>query len=204
MIAPAAAAAAHPQPVNAARTSVWPVVAVSAAGSAILGGLAIATPWRGWYPWTLTVLLAAAAIALAVIDQRTHTLPNRWTAPLAAAGIIQAATIAIIDTDPWRLVWAIAAAAVVFITYTLMGMAGWFGFGDAKAAAALTITIAIPTGLLAIYLVPAAVLLGGIWRATILAITGNKNPHPHGPALAIAAIALMTAGVLTTGTGIYS
>jgi leader peptidase (prepilin peptidase) / N-methyltransferase len=144
------------------------------------------------YAWILGGLVASAGFPVALIDVRTHKLPNRYVAPIAAAGIIQAAAIAFASTDLFRLLVPMACGAVVFSAYAAMGMAGWFGFGDAKFAAALTVTVAITSGITSVLIVSIAVLIGGVQRVLDTILGYRDQVHAHGPALVLAATAILS------------
>lgn len=73
---------------------------------------------------------------------------------------------------------------------------GMFGLGDAKFAVALSITVAIYAGPLALYLIPIAVLLGGFWRTLITLAGRGKRPRAHGPAIAVAALVILVTTVV--------
>jgi Flp pilus assembly protein protease CpaA len=171
---------------------------IAAAGSAILAVLAFPISSSTGYAWALTVLLTVAAAGTAVVDARTHKLPNRFVAPIAAAGVVQAAGLAVSTNDPARLLVPLAVAAIVFAVYTGMGLAGWFGFGDAKFAGALTVTVALYAGFAAVYIVAVAILLGALYRAFLLLRRRSAGAHPHGPAITISAITVMALAVLAT------
>jgi leader peptidase (prepilin peptidase)/N-methyltransferase len=169
---------------------------VATTGIAAITSCALAaTAWpiltTGTYRWILTGLLVAASIPVAVIDVRTRKLPNRCVAPIVAAGVVQAAAIAFGSTDLSRLVVPVVCAVIVFAAYTTMGLAGWFGFGDAKFAAALTVTVAIAAGYAAVYIIPIAVLLGGTQRLLSAGLDRHTPAHPHGPALLAAAAIIL-------------
>lgn len=177
----------------------------AAAGSALLAIVAHSVLGTAVYAWALTGLLTAAAIPPVTIDLRVRKLPNRWVAPIAAAGIVQAFAIAYATADPWRVFWPLIVAGIVAAFYIALGLAGMFGLGDAKFAAALSITVAIYAGLLALYLIPIAVLLGGLWRAVLTAAGRGKRPRAHGPAIALAALViLVTTVVLQQAVGVLS
>ncbi|UFU16016.1 prepilin peptidase (plasmid) [Curtobacterium sp. C1] len=163
----------------------------AAGGSALLAIVLHPVVASAAYAWTLTALLAAAAAVPVGIDLRSRKLPNRWVAPIAAAAAVQAFAIAYGTADPWRVLWPLIVAAIVFAFYVALGLAGMFGLGDAKFAAALSITAAIYAGPLALYLIPIAVLLGGLWRALLTAVGRGKRPRAHGPAIAIAALTIL-------------
>lgn len=169
---------------------------IAAAGSVVLAVLALPISSSTAYAWTLLALLALAAAGTAAIDARTHKLPNRFVAPIAAAGIVQAAGLAMSTNDPARLFVPVAAAAIVVAVYTGMGLAGWFGFGDAKFAGALTVTVALYAGFAAVYVIAVAIVLGALYRAFLLLRRRGAGAHPHGPAIAISAIAIMAAAIV--------
>ncbi|WP_416264873.1 prepilin peptidase (plasmid) [Curtobacterium flaccumfaciens pv. flaccumfaciens] len=165
----------------------------AAAGSALLALAAHPIAGTAAYAWLLTALLAGAAAAPITIDLRSRKLPNRWVAPIASGAAVQTISIAYATADPWRVLWPAITAAVVFGIYVALGLglAGMFGFGDAKFAAAMTIIPAIYAGPLALYVVPIAVLLAGLWRAVLTAAGHGKRPRAHGPAIAIATLVIL-------------
>jgi leader peptidase (prepilin peptidase) / N-methyltransferase len=170
-------------------------VAMAGIGAAASFTLALAA-WfiltTDTYTWILGGLVALAGIPVAMVDVRTHKLPNRYVAPIAAAGFIQAAAIAFASTDLFRLLAPMACGAAVFSAYTAMGMAGWFGFGDAKFAAALTLTVAISSGITSVFIVSVAVLIGGVQRVLDTVLGHRHQVHAHGPALVLAAIVILS------------
>lgn len=179
--------------------------AASGAGRWLSGALLASVALAALYPllgpgthrWALLAATAIAAAAIAVVDHRTFTLPNRYVGPLAAAGAVQVVATALFTTDVWAAAWPAIAAAVVFITYAVMGMAGWFGFGDAKFAAALALIVALYAGPLAIYLVPLAILTGAA-RRVIRGARARKSKLAHGPDIAAAAIGIILITQLLT------
>jgi leader peptidase (prepilin peptidase)/N-methyltransferase len=171
--------------------SIVATTALAAAASCALAATAWPILTTNGYLWVLAGLLAAAGIPVAVIDIRTHKLPNRYVAPIAAGGVVQAAALAAATTDLSRLVVPIVCGAIVFVTYTAMGLAGWFGFGDAKFAAALTVTVAIGSAYVSVLIVAFAVLLGGTQRLIATFLRRPTPTHPHGPALIAAALIIL-------------
>ncbi len=173
------------------------LAAVASAAVAILL-LPILTPVG--YAWGLTACLTAGAALVAVIDARTHKLPNRYVSALAGAGLIQAAAISIASRDASKFLESLIAAGAIGVVYVLLGLIGWFGFGDAKFAAALTITVAIYAGLAAMYVVPLAILFAAIWTL-LLRIPGKfSRARAHGPAIALSAVCITTLAVLALST----
>lgn len=183
-----------PAETTARRTAALVEYGIAAAVGALLATAAL-IPVPG-YSWIALACFAAAAVAIAVVDVRTNLLPNRYTGPLALAAALQATAVATQRLDPWVAVVAAAAAAVVFLAYTAMGMAGWFGFGDTKFAGALALLAGTFAGWLAIYLVPLAVLISAAERAVRMTAGRSRKAHAHGPAIAIAAIAIAIAGIM--------
>ena len=169
---------------------------VAAAGSSAVAVLLFAVITTAAYAWALTAFIAAAAAAMAVVDARTYRLPNRYAAALAAAGLVQAVAVAVASHDAIRLLDSLGAAAAVGAAYVLLGLAGWFGFGDAKFAGALALTVAIYAGLAAIYIVPLAIVFTAIWRLLSRAVGSVGGRHAHGPAIALSAIGVMVAALL--------
>ena len=175
--------------------------AVAAAGSSAVVVLLFDALTTVAYAWALTALLAAAAAAMAVVDARTYRLPNRYVAALAAAGLVQAVAVAVATHDAIGLLDSMGVAAAVGAAYVLLGLVGWFGFGDAKFAGALTLTVAIYAGLAAIYIVPLAILFAALWTLLSRALGRDARTRAHGPAIALAAISVMTAAVLFAPPG---
>ena len=150
----------------------------------------------GPYAWALTGCLAVAASALAIVDVRTHTLPNRHVSAVATAGVAQAAVVSAAYHDGTRFLVSLVAAAAVFTMYVVLGLLGWFGFGDAKFAGALTITVAIYAGLAALYLMPLAIVFAAVGMLFGRASGRVSHARAHGPAIGLAAVCIMTAAVL--------
>lgn len=148
------------------------------------------------YPWIALASFTVAGAVIAVVDVRTRRLPNRYTGPYALAGALQAAAVSIATADPWIFIVSIAAAAAVFLAYAFMGMAGWFGFGDAKFAGAVALFASVFAGWFAIYLIPLAVLLSAGERLARMAAGRGRTAHAHGPAIAAAALIVTVAGIL--------
>jgi len=117
-------------------------------------------------------------------------------AALAAAGLVQSVAVAVASNDAIRLLASLVAAAAVGSAYVLLGLVGWFGFGDAKFAGALALTGAIYAGLAAIYIVPLAIVVTAIWRFLCGALGRFPRTRAHGPAIALAAIGVMVAAVV--------
>lgn len=169
---------------------------IAAAASLAVAVLVFPIVTTTGYAWGLAACLTAGAALVAVIDARTHRLPNRCVSALAAAGVVQAAAISIASRDGLRFLDSLIAAGAVGATYVLLGLLGWFGFGDAKFSAALTITVAIYAGLAAMYIVPLAILFAASWTLILRASDKPRHARAHGPAIALSAACITTFAVL--------
>jgi len=179
-----------------ATTTIPAVVALAA--SLILATAVLTAPATTWYPWVLTAATACGALFPAVIDARTHTLPNRYTGPLALAAAIQVVAFTIRSADPWQLLWAALAAVVTFLLFSLLAIRDYVGFGDVKYAAALALLATILAGLAAVYLMPVAVLLGAAGRGIRYLLGHRTHKQALGPYILAATVLLMVYGVLAT------
>lgn len=144
------------------------------------------------------VLVAALSALLVVIDIGTHRLPDRIVLPGIAGAAVLLAGQALVDADPGRLVWCLAAAAgctAVLFVLAFINPHG-LGLGDVKLGAMLGLPLgwlgwsAVVTGLLAAF-----VLNGLLILALLLAgRTGRRQEVPFGPSLVLGALV----GVLFT------
>lgn len=184
-----------PRPAATASTPVAAALAAAASAVLVVAGPLILS--RQGYLWVLLVLVAAAAVYGAVIDVRTLQLPNALTGPLATAGAVQVLGYSVFYGGVGPAGSALAAAAVVFVVYALMATAGWCGFGDAKFAGALALFVGMYVGLLAIYLIPLSVTLGSAHMLVTKALSRRPVSRiPQGPAIAAAALIIMTLGLV--------
>lgn len=182
-------------------TTVVYVVVTAALASGILATAAWPIISTQTYGWVLTGLLAAAATAPAIIDARTLRLPNVLVAPIASAALIQAIAISIRAHD-LAIAWIpIAAAIIVGTLYLLMGLARWCGFGDVTFAAALALPVAIYAGFASIYLVGVALMISSA-QIALSKLLHHTHRRAHGPALAIAALAVLAVAVALHPAGV--
>lgn len=166
----------------------------------ILGALlAAAAPTLGStvYGWAAIAIAAVFSVRLAIVDERTHKLPNRLTGALGTFGAIQAVGISVWRQDAAPLVITAVTAGILVAVYAVLALTGNTGFGDIKFAGALALTIAPYAGLLTLYLFPVACIISAL-RIMTRRVRGRDAKHPHGPSLAIAGIAIM-AGAMIAG-----
>jgi len=131
---------------------------------------------------TFAIGAVVAAIA-AVIDARTHRLPNMYTIPLAAIGVVGLAAASLVGDEPVR--WAKMALGVAvfcgpwFISHLISPAS--IGFGDIKYSAGLGVYLG--------WLAPAVALLGFFVAPVIYAVAylvarkRTNEPIPFGPSL---------------------
>lgn len=135
--------------------------------------------------------LAAASVALALIDLDTHRLPNVITYPsfVVMVGLLSAASI--IGGDVSSIVRAAIGAGALFAAYLLMAVVrpGGMGMGDVKLAAVLGFSLAwLGWAQLAVGAF-AAFALGGVFGILLLLRrkVGRKSGIPFGPWMLIGA-----------------
>jgi len=111
-----------------------PAAVAELAGASILGVLAVRV-----HPALVlgaAGTLAAAGIVLAVVDARTHRLPDRVMVPTLAVVAVLLGTAGIAEHRPAQLAAAVVGGAATFAFYVLLGLVtGGVGFGDAKLGA---------------------------------------------------------------------
>jgi len=136
--------------------------------------------------WALSLLwLAAASIALTVIDLRTHRLPNAIVYPTIVIAALAAAIIAIGEGDLELFARALASGAILFGVYLALGLLwkGGMGLGDIKLAAAVGIVLGTVGWGALIVGAFAAFVLGGLLSILLLAtgVVSRKSGIPFGP-----------------------
>ena len=154
----------------ACRTRVAPPPAVvELAGAVVLGVLAL----RVHPPLVLGAAcsLAAAGIVFAVVDARTHRLPDRVVVPTLVVVAVLLATAGVAEHRPAQLATAVVGGAATFTFYVLLGLAtGGLGFGDAKLGAVCGLVLgwygweAVLWGTTLVFLLAALYLLGRLAR----------------------------------------
>ncbi len=145
--------------------------------------------WPAWYAAVVAAFVLLIG-ALAVLDARTHRIPNRIVYPALAAGAIHAFVQPI---GPW---WSFVAAGVIAgLLLIAIGVAsgGGLGFGDAKLAAVIGLLTGWPAVLVALFVAFAA---GALVSVALVAAgrLGRREPVPFAPALAAGTLIALAVG----------
>lgn len=130
-------------------------------------------------------VLLVVGLRLAVVDIRTHRLPNRIifpTYPVAAALLGAGALIA---GEPSRVLSMLVGAALLWLVYFTLRIiypAG-MGFGDVKLAGVLGLYLGFAGWGYLLWGTCAAFCLGGLWGLALIATRRGtlKSAIPFGP-----------------------
>jgi leader peptidase (prepilin peptidase) / N-methyltransferase len=175
--APESTAAAPDSPAPSATIDLVAAGAGAAAALFTLGVLG--TGSRG----IVGAVFLGALAALAVIDFRTHTIPNRIVLP--ASALVLALQLALFPDDALEWVLASVGAAGLLFLLTLIKPGG-IGMGDVKlglllgAGLGTDVAVAMLIGALALWPFALWVVLQG-------GLAARKRALPLGPALALGA-----------------
>ncbi|MGP6206357.1 A24 family peptidase [Microbacterium sp.] len=131
------------------------------------------------------VAFAVIGVALAIIDIRSHRLPNRLVALAGASGLVLLAGAAVTGGGIDALLRSLLAALALFAAYLALRMlsAGGVGGGDVKLAAVIGLYLgwlgwgSVLVGTLAGF------VLGGLFAAAMLLIrrAERRTAIPFGP-----------------------
>ena len=142
------------------------------------------------------VVVACAGVALAVVDARTHRLPDAVTLPATALTALLLAGAALATGDWSALLRALAGGLALGAAYLLLHLihrAG-MGLGDVKLAVLLGLVTAWAgwSAWAAAALLP--FLLGGIFAAALLAArrASRTTPLAFGPFMLVGAAVALT------------
>jgi len=157
-------------------------------------------------PWALPayLYLAAAGIALSMIDIDVKRLPNSIVLPSYAVVAVLLTVAAAGTGDWWPLARAAIGAAALFAFYFALAFAypAGMGFGDVKLAGLLGALMGYLSWSALILATFGAFLLGAIAGVTLMAARrgGRKTAIPFGPfMIASALITVFTGGWLAEG-----
>lgn len=183
-----------PEPAAALRTRTGWCVALGT------GALFGATAARLGADWVLPayLVLAAALVALSVIDLRLFLLPNRIVFPLAGLSVVLLGLGAVAEGEVGAYGRAVAAAFVAFLVFALLHVVSprSMGFGDVK----LSFVLGLYLGYLGWGEVVLGLFLGFLYGAVIgigLILTGvrtRKDHVPFGPFLAAGTLTAILVG----------
>ncbi len=151
-------------------------------------------------PWALAayLYLAAAGVALTMIDIDVKRLPNKIVLPSYAVVAILLTIAAIGAGDWWSLGRAAIGAAATFAFYFALAFANpaGMGFGDVKLAGVLGALMGYLSWSALIVSTFGAFLLGSIVGVALIATrrVGRKTAIPFGPFMITAALTTVLAG----------
>lgn len=137
-------------------------------------------------PWlaVVTVALAPVLAAVAVIDLRTHRIPNALTLTAAAVAVLVLGAASVATADGGALLRAVGATAVIGFLYWLLARFTGLGFGDVK----LTAVLAFGAGWADWRTVVAFVLLSHLLAAPVaiwFEVRRRRRAVPMGPAFVV-------------------
>ncbi|WP_026553803.1 prepilin peptidase [Arthrobacter sp. 35W] len=156
--------------------------------------------WTGSWPAAAAVLAALlfflpVSVRLAIIDIRTHRLPNRLVFPGFAVLVVLLPGAALLAGEAATALRTLAAGAAVgglYLALRLIHPAG-MGLGDVKLAVVLGLLLGFSGWAAVLAGTAGAFLLGGVWGLVLLA-TGRgtvKTQIPFGPFMIAAAWAAL-------------
>jgi leader peptidase (prepilin peptidase)/N-methyltransferase len=159
-----------------------------------------ATAARIGADWELPafLVLAAALVALSVIDLRSFLLPNRIVYPLTAVSVVLLGLAALAGGDGSTFVRALLGGAAAFTFFFILHIASprSMGFGDVK----LSFTLGLFLGWLGWGYVFLGLFLGFLYGAVIgvgliaLRLRTRKDHVPFGPFLAAGTMTAILVG----------
>ncbi|GAA3701555.1 hypothetical protein GCM10022377_14000 [Zhihengliuella alba] len=166
--------------------------------------IALFADLAGHRPWAAAALAAALVVfvvngsRLAVIDARSHRLPNRIVLPWYPVAALLLAATALLAGDPWQALRMLAGGGILFSFYLLLHLVQprGMGMGDVKLAGVLGMHLALPAWE---YLALGTLLtftLGGL-TAVVLVLTkriGARTAVPFGPFMVLGTAAALLIG----------
>lgn len=140
--------------------------------------------------------VAVVGVVLAVVDIKTHRLPNRLTALLSVGTLAFLGIEALARSASGQLLEAAASATGASIFYLLLRLLsrGGVGLGDAKLAFGLGLAVGWSGWRAVVSAVALGLLLTGL-AAIVLILLRHANRSdalPHGPFMLLAALTALT------------
>lgn len=164
------------------------------------GVLFAATALRFGDDWALPafLLLAAALVALSVIDLRSFLLPNRIIYPVGLVSVAWFVLVAVVDSAGDALVRALACAAGAFLVFLVLHLISprAMGFGDVR----LSFLLGLDLGWIGVGEVVLGLLLGFVYGAVVglvliaTKVRSRREHIPFGPFLAAGAMTAILFG----------
>ncbi|GAA5227724.1 hypothetical protein GCM10025778_22570 [Paeniglutamicibacter antarcticus] len=107
---------------------------------------------------------------LAVIDVRSHLLPNRILAPWSGAALVLLGAAALLAGEPRVLLRAVTGSAILFGAYLLLHLLApsGMGLGDVKLAAVLGLYLGFVSYMHLLWASVLAFVIGALWTAVLL------------------------------------
>ena len=160
---------------------------------ALAGGLAVAIVLtkHSAHDVALGLVLVGVLVPVALIDFEHRVIPNRITAPAAAAAV----AIGLITRPagvPEQLI--AAAAAGGFLLFFALAYPRGMGMGDVKLAAVLGLYLGRSVAVAVLAGVLAGALVGAVVMARVGVGEGRKTAVPFGPFLALGGVISLFAG----------
>jgi leader peptidase (prepilin peptidase)/N-methyltransferase len=179
-----------PEPVRSLRTPTGWILTLTT------GGLFAATAAKFDATWVLPsyLVLAAALVALSVIDLRTFLLPNRIVYPLAVVSLVLLGLGALAEGEIGAYGRGVVAGLIAFVVFALLHIVSTrsMGFGDVK----LSFVLGLFLGYLGWGELVLGLFLGFLYGALVgvgLIVTKLRTRRDHVPFGPFLAAGTMTA-----------
>lgn len=146
--------------------------------------------------------LALVGSALAVVDARTHRLPDALVLPSYPVLAVLLGLASVVVPDGGALVRAVAGALGLYGAYFLLAVApSGLGFGDVKLAGLIGALLAWCGWAELAVGASAAFFLGGAWAVALLAAgrAGQRSAIPFGPFMLAGALVGLIGGPAVLG-----
>jgi leader peptidase (prepilin peptidase) / N-methyltransferase len=144
-----------------------------------------------------TAYLAVVGSALAVIDARTHRLPNTLVLPSYPILMLLLGAASLVAPDGGALLRALAGGLVLYGAYFLLALVpSGLGFGDVKLAGLLGAYLGWQGWAEIVVGTFAAFMLGGVFAVALLATkrADRSTAIPFGPFMLAGALVGLAAG----------